>query len=145
MNNAMRLVFGLNVILFCISIYLVATTHCDLFSVSDDIMLTEIRTDICKIYPDFKDVPLYLSNKSYTMNKKKIYLCTKDENGSYYDKNMLIYVTLHELAHVLSPQYVINDNHDEQFTNVFNNLLDSATRAGIYDNTKPLIKNYCMY
>ena len=33
--------------------------------------------------------------------KQKVYLCLKDENNEYYNDNMLIYVALHELAHVL--------------------------------------------
>ena len=29
-----------------------------------------------------------------------MHLCLKDENGNYYDDNMIIYVALHELAHI---------------------------------------------
>jgi hypothetical protein len=41
-------------------------------------------------------ISLYRGNRSYTINKEKVYLCLKDEKDEYYNRNMLIYVLLHE-------------------------------------------------
>jgi len=79
-------------------------------------------------------------NESYTINKKVIHLCTKDpQNGKLYDKNTLMFVVLHELAHVLC-----NDiGHTENFTTINYALLEHAIKHGYYDASKPFIKNYC--
>jgi len=79
-------------------------------------------------------------NESYTINKKIIHLCTKDpQNGRVYDKNTLMFVVLHELAHVLCPEI----GHTETFLSINYALLDHAVRNGVYDPSKPFIKNYC--
>ena len=79
-------------------------------------------------------------NESYTINKKVIHLCTKDpQNGKYYDKNTLMFVVLHELAHVLCRDV----GHTENFAVINYALLDHAIKHGFYDPTKPFVKNYC--
>lgn len=86
-------------------------------------------------------------NKSYTVNKKKIYLCLYDKKtGELYNKNMLVYVLLHELAHVLNegnadPAQDIG--HTEAFHAVFDKLLDRAEELGVYDPDVPLVDKYC--
>ena len=79
-------------------------------------------------------------NESFTINKKIIHLCTKNpRNGQYYDKNTLMFVVLHELAHVLC-----NDiGHTETFTIINSALLEHAFKCGFYDPSKPFVKNYC--
>ena len=78
--------------------------------------------------------------ESYTINKKVIHLCTKDpKNGKYYDKNTLMFVVLHELAHVLC-----NDvGHTDNFSIINQALLNHAYKHGFYDPSKPFVKNYC--
>lgn len=41
-------------------------------------------------------ISLYKGEKSYTINKQKVFLCLKDENGNYYPDMALIFVFLHE-------------------------------------------------
>lgn len=79
-------------------------------------------------------------NESYTINKKVIHLCTKDpRNGRYYDKNTLMFVVLHELAHVLCDDI----GHTDNFSIINQALLNHAIKYGYYDQSKPFIKNYC--
>ena len=79
-------------------------------------------------------------NESYTINKKIIHLCTKDpQNGSYYDRNTLLFVVLHELAHVLCKDV----GHTENFLSINSALLNHAIANGLYDSSKPFMKNYC--
>ena len=85
------------------------------------------------------EVLLLRGEKSYTINKEKIYICLKDDNGEYYDNNMLIYVLLHECGHVLCDEI----GHTEKFHNIFEELLKEATEMGIYDPKKPIDMNYC--
>jgi hypothetical protein len=79
-------------------------------------------------------------NESYTINKKVIHLCAKDpRNGRYYDKNTLMFVVLHELAHVLCSDV----GHTDSFSVINQALLDHAVKCGFYDPSKPFVKNYC--
>lgn len=84
-------------------------------------------------------ISLYRGNKSYTINKEKVFLCLKDEKGEYYNKNMLMYVLLHELAHCMCDQV----GHTEKFHDIFQNLLLRAINAGVYNPSIPVIQNYC--
>jgi hypothetical protein len=87
------------------------------------------------------EITFHKGNKSYTINKQKVYLCLKNENDEYYNMNMLIYVTLHELAHVICDEI----GHTEKFQRIFDELIIEATNEGIYNPSIPIIKNYCQY
>ena len=86
-------------------------------------------------------ISLYKGDKSYTINKQKIYLCLKDENGEYYNLNMLIFVTLHEIAHCLCDEI----GHTDRFNDIFNELLEKAIKMKIYNPSIPIIQDYCTY
>lgn len=85
------------------------------------------------------EIRLYKGNKSYTINKEKVFICLKDRNNNYYDTNMLVYVTLHELAHVINPTV----GHDSSFHQVFDKLLLEAEKMKIYDPNMNIDSNYC--
>jgi hypothetical protein len=87
------------------------------------------------------DVSLCKGEKSYTINKQDVYLCLKDEKDEYYDFNFLIYVQIHECAHLICPEI----GHTPLFYELFDALLEKAVKLGIYDDTQPLIRNYCNY
>lgn len=87
-----------------------------------------------------KSLVMVEDDESYTINKKIIHLCTKNpRNGKYYDKNTLMFVVLHELAHVLCSDV----GHTEKFSQINNALLNHAIKHGFYDPTQPFVKNYC--
>jgi hypothetical protein len=108
---------------------------------SRDPMLLEIKEKLKNVHPIVETLKFFEGNKSYTINKERIYLCLKDENGSYYDPNMLMYVALHELSHVLCDEI----GHTKKFHSIFHDVLEEATRKQIYDPSKPIIQNYCEY
>ena len=85
------------------------------------------------------EIKLYVGSKSYTINKSRIYMCLKDSNDKYYDDNSLMFVFLHEVAHVICKSI----GHTEEFHKIFEDLLFEAERVGIYDSNVPMIKNYC--
>lgn len=104
-----------------------------------DPMLRHIHQKLEPLDPKVKSLKFYEGNKSYTINKKKIYLCLKDEKNEYYNENMLMYVAIHELAHVLCDEI----GHTDKFHRIFKQLLYKAQKLGIYDSTQPIIRNYC--
>jgi hypothetical protein len=87
-----------------------------------------------------KNLVMVEDEESFTINKKVIHLCTKDpQNGTYYDKNTLMFVVLHELAHVLCSDV----GHTDQFSIINQALLDHAIRRKFYDPSRPFVENYC--
>lgn len=87
-----------------------------------------------------KEIKVTEGPKSFTINKREIFLCLKDKNDArYYDLNSLIFVFLHEMAHVLCDEV----GHTQKFTQIFKELLEHAHYYGVYDPTKPFVKNYC--
>jgi hypothetical protein len=89
----------------------------------------------------FEKISLYKGEKSYTINKQKVFLCLKDEKGEYYDDMMLIYVLLHEISHVLCDEV----GHTQKFNDIFDEILEEATKHGIFDPSYPILQNYCQY
>lgn len=87
-----------------------------------------------------KETTLYKGNKSYTINKEKVYICLKDENGNYYNNNMLVYVFGHEYSHVLCESI----GHTEEFHTIFQALLLKLAEDGIYDPKLPIEEDYCL-
>ena len=87
------------------------------------------------------EISVRSGNKSYTINKEKVYICLKDENNNYYDENMLMYVILHELSHVICDEI----GHTDKFHRIFDEILDRATQKGIYNPNVPIIRDYCQY
>ena len=127
------------------------------FQLQNDPKIKELKTIIEPLFIDKKKysgllsnlnnenimekISLYKGNKSYTINKEKIFLCLKDENDEYYDTNFLVYVLLHELSQVICDEI----GHTQKFEDTFKELLDEAVKKGVYDQSKPIISNYCEY
>lgn len=87
------------------------------------------------------EINLYKGEKSYTINKQKIFLCLKDEKNEYYETNMLLYVLLHEISHVICDEV----GHTEKFSKIFDELLKEAEKMNIYNSNIPVITDYCQY
>jgi hypothetical protein len=110
------------------------------YHLQDDPMIWKLKEIIEPLHPEAKNIKLYKGNKSYTINKDKIYICLKDENDEYYPTNMLVYVLIHELAHKLNKDDI---GHTPKFHQVFEDLLGKAQSLGIYNPSIPPVKNYC--
>ena len=87
------------------------------------------------------EISLYRGDKSYTINKHKIYLCLRDEHGEYYDDLMLLHVLIHEICHCLC----VEIGPTEKFNDMLDALLEEAHQMDVYDKNYPLIQNYCTY
>ena len=85
------------------------------------------------------NISLYRGKKSYTINKRKVYLCLKNEDGQYYSLNMLVYVMAHEVSHVICDEI----GHTEKFHEIFESLLKELVEDGIYNPSLPINTQYC--
>ena len=69
---------------------------------------------------------------SYSVNKgEKVHLCLRQREGqneSLVDENVMVFVSLHEMAHVITPTV----GHGPDFWNNFAWLLKQAESLGIY-------------
>jgi len=106
---------------------------------SNDPVLIDLQKTLEPVHPIIKNLTIYKGKKSYTINKEKIYICLGGKDGKYYDKNTLIYVTLHEIAHVLCNEI----GHTEKFNNIFDELLNKATKLKIFNPSIPIVQDYC--
>lgn len=68
---------------------------------------------------------------SYSVNKgEQIVFCVREKNimGDLHDINLVMYVALHEIAHVASPEY----GHTELFKKIFAKFTEIGIKIGIY-------------
>lgn len=137
----MKEVITIGLLTFMISLVSILTIKDDI-KVYYDPMIQHLSKDIELIYPDITkhNIIILGANDTFTENKKKIFICLRNKQGEYYDYNTLLYITIHELAHVLTSSY---DNHGEQFTETFSKLLFRAKELKLYDPTKEMKYDYC--
>ena len=113
----------------------------DYFSQSDP-MIQRLKEYVNKISPEAASkIRIYKGDKSYTINKRNVYLCLHDEKGEYYNEQILRYIITHEISHVLSESI----GHTEEFDKIFKNLLDRAVKMGLYDPDTKIPQDYCEY
>ncbi len=108
----------------------------------EDPITMKIHKDLIKLHPEAQRISIQGSDQSFTEDKTRMYLCLYDENGNYYDYNMLMYVAIHELAHVISKS-VDPEHKTDEFKNNFKFLLKRAANQGLYDESKPINYSYC--
>jgi hypothetical protein len=126
------------------------------FKLQDDPTLKELKEKITPLFKYKKytgilssindrdilsEISFYKGDKSYTINKHKIFLCLRDEKGELYPEQQLIYVLLHELAHTICESI----GHTDEFNKIFDALLLEAIKLGIYDSSFEIIQDYCQY
>ena len=127
-------------VLFCVGIILVVVGWPRDDDTKREPALSMVRTNFKKINPKFKNIPLFSGKGAYTDNKSEITLCLSDPNTKQeYDSNTIMYVALHELAHVVSKGI----GHGEEFRQNFSKLLLEGEKLGFYDSTKPMTTTYC--
>jgi|SRR3989344_1434091 len=74
------------------------------------------------------------STTSYSINKQNLVFCLRSKelhDNSIHQMNLIMYVVLHELAHVACPVY---DNHGTQFKTVFTFLISIAKQLNLYSD-----------
>ncbi len=81
------------------------------------------------------------SKKSYTINKKYVFICMYDKDGKLYPKNQLTLVLLHEIAHAICDEI----GHTKKFQEILDDLLEEAHQKKLYDPTIAPIIGYCSH
>lgn len=122
-----------------------------------NIMLLRLVKHMMAKYPDNKEIVQLYKNfnpesvsegsvdsgyTSYSVNKgEKLILCIRQRDGSFVDKNIVMYVAIHELAHIMTTEI----GHTPTFWSNFKMLLNEAIDLGLYHkvdyNNKP--QDYC--
>ena len=57
-----------------------------------DPMIESIREDLVKLHPKARELTYSASDKSFTEDKKDMYLCLKDDSNQYYDRETFCYM-----------------------------------------------------
>lgn len=111
-----------------------------IYSEDHNPVLTEVKNNFSKISEEYGKIPLKEGDSAYTENKEVITLCLKDpKTGVYYDMNTIMYVALHELAHVICEAH----GHGDEFKQKFAKLLRHGSKIGIYDPRIGMSTTYC--
>jgi hypothetical protein len=127
--------------------------------------LASVNKDILKLidhmkkkYPEKREVTFMANNynpnaisegsltggyTSYSVNKgEKVILCIRQEDKSFVEKNVVMYVAIHELAHIYTHNEI---GHTDQYWKNFRLLLEEAIQIGIYkkEDYNKVPKDYC--
>ena len=126
------------------------TKHVPRYDVDEDPLCHYLRcvlSDVRQKIPETADVSECINDKielveskkpvTYVRNKREINIVIKI-NGSTFDTNTMVYVALHEYAHVLCTQ----KGHGPLFKEIENMLLAIANDLGYYNKDKPVDKSY---
>jgi hypothetical protein len=91
--------------------------------------------DVSTLYDRYKGDALQearydIGNTSFSINKgQAIHLCIRQSNGQLVDMNTLMYVAIHEMAHVMTPSI----GHDNSFWENMQRLVKHAAEIKLYD------------
>jgi hypothetical protein len=80
-------------------------------------------------YTQFNEASSSLRFQTNTRDKgARMEFCLRDSNDKLYDINLMMFVAIHELAHVMSVSF----DHTSEFDTNFKTLLERAVKLGIY-------------
>lgn len=111
--------------------------------------IRQVLENFAKIDPSYGEIPVSEGDSAYTESKRYIVLCLRDpKTGVEYDLNTLMYVALHELAHMITPMYEYDEKgnpneHGPVFKKNFTHLLKTGRDLGFYNPAAPLPSSYC--
>ncbi len=106
-----------------------------------DPRLDELIKEVETLGISTNGLKFFSDEKSFTINKRKVHMCLFNENKQYYSNNTLMYVLLHELAHVKCKSI----GHTPEFHHIFDEYLDLAIKKGLYNPHKKIPTNYCEF
>jgi len=109
-------------------------------TVKEHFLISDLKEKLKIIDPSFAELDIREATSSYTEDKSIIYLCLRDEKGHYYPINTIMYVALHEIAHLINKQ---DFGHTPAFHKEFDKLLCKASEKNVYDPSLPHTSWYC--
>lgn len=91
--------------------------------------------DVLQLYKNYKPDSISEGSAdtgytSYSINKgEKIILCIRQKDKTFVDKNIVMYVAIHEIAHVMTKDV----GHTKSFWSNFKFLLEEAININVYN------------
>lgn len=144
MNNLLIIIL----IVVCIIIFHYYTTEkfkasCNSYTCPlDEQIINTLKYNISIICPNLQNVQILSGTESLTIDKNIIFICLRDKNDNYYSMDILLYVTLHELAHKISKSYS-TEIHNDEFKDNFKKLLQRAYDKNLLQKNIDIPENYC--
>lgn len=86
---------------------------------------------------------------TFTIDKQDMHIClrTRDDHQKAYDINLLMYVVIHELAHMINYDEKGTPiiGHGKEFQKIFKSLIKESILANVYvyENYRESPKEYC--
>jgi len=106
-------------------------------------ILQKVKEAFTKIHPSYGNIPLVEGGSSFTEDKSVITLCLRDpDTHQFYHFHDILYVSLHELAHVITDN-TPQEEHGDEFRKNMARLLKRAAELGLYDLNRPPPSSYC--
>jgi hypothetical protein len=94
-----------------------------------------VRAMLTNYDPDYlrENDPIWaVGHKAFTVDMKYISICLRKKDGSFYPKDLIYFVFLHELGHVATPKrYIDGDHHPPMFWSIFGFIMKEAVELGI--------------
>jgi len=81
------------------------------------------------------------THRTFSYMKRSIHIVIRKPDGSLFDNNTLVYVCIHELAHVLCGK-MDGNRHGPDYMLTFDRLLDIAQESGYYNPEMVLDDTY---
>jgi hypothetical protein len=97
---------------------------------SDADLVDWVRIRCRFLHPVVDEIPVTVGSCAYCQNRAQIYIRVRDAAGQPFDKEDLLFVFVHELAHVLADEEP--DAHGPQFQLTFERLKERAVAAGLF-------------
>ena len=118
-------------------------TFCDAQCQEDVKIIAHLKSILRMIAPEIVNYNIQPGIESVTVNKENIFICLRDpKTKKIYPLDILLFVTLHEFAHVLSKTYSTK-SHNGEFKNNFNNLLKQAYKKNFLTSNIVIPDDYC--
>lgn len=130
------------VLFFCMTMrkmYVLACTQTE-----ERAVLDKVHDHLRRVYPQIpENVEIRNGYYAFTENKRVITLCMYDpETAVMYPFEKILYVAIHELAHVISESYSI-DTHNAEFMVNFDKLIARAVGLGMIPAGYHVNDTYC--
>jgi len=87
----------------------------------------------------YEEFTLSEGSRSYTENKRRVVMCLRKSADKFYSWNSLMFVLLHELAHVICDEL----HHTDKFHSINRDLMRRAEQLGYYNPKIPFESSYC--
>jgi len=113
-------------------------------------MIAELDLKIMRVLQELDENYMYLrytihpstNGLTYVVDKKHIYIkLTCGETDTPIDINTLMYITLHEIAHIIT--VTEKETHGTMFIHNYIKLINVATKLNFYDPTQTLSLSHC--